>query len=84
MRHTYNKRLISILLLLQLFVVCLPTLAVAQPDESLWLTLNEQEKHYLNQHPIIKVQSEADFPPFNYVVNNKPTGYSIDLIERIG
>ena len=84
MHHTYNKRLISILLLLQLFVVCLPTLVVAQPDDSLWLTLNEQEKHYLNQHPIIKVQSEAGFPPFNYVVNNKPTGYSIDLIERIG
>jgi ABC-type amino acid transport substrate-binding protein/nitrogen-specific signal transduction histidine kinase len=72
------------LLLLQLFVICIPSLATAKPDKSLWLSLDEQEKKYLNQHPIISVQGEDNFPPFNYVVNGKPAGYSIDLIERIG
>ncbi len=83
MHITDNKRLMLILLLLLLFVVCIPTLAVAKPEQPLQLQLNKQEKDYLKQHRVIRVQGEANFPPFNYVVNGKPTGYSIDLIERI-
>ena len=50
-------------------------------DTSLHLT--QPELYYLRQHPIIKVQNELDFPPFNYMVDGKPTGYSIDYINLI-
>tara|TARA_R110000737_G_scaffold34232_2_gene52654 strand:- start:9648 stop:14405 length:4758 start_codon:yes stop_codon:yes gene_type:complete len=45
--------------------------------------LTVEEKKYLSEHPVIKVQNEDDYPPFNYSVNNKPTGYSIDYVERL-
>ncbi|MCJ8271282.1 MAG: transporter substrate-binding domain-containing protein, partial [Psychrosphaera sp.] len=53
-------------------------------DSALWQSLNAQEQEYLKQHPIISVQNESDYPPFNYSVNGKQSGYSIDLISLIG
>ncbi|NQZ10942.1 MAG: transporter substrate-binding domain-containing protein [Algicola sp.] len=53
-------------------------------DAALWQSLNAQEKQYLKQHPVIRVQNERDYPPFNYSINGKESGYSIDLISLIG
>ena len=40
--------------------------------------LNEEEKNYLKSKPVIKIASEMDWPPFDYVEDNKPLGYTID------
>jgi two-component system sensor histidine kinase/response regulator len=52
------------------------------------LGLTEEEKAWLKSHPVIRVSSEPDYAPFDYQIDGKPTGYSIDyvklLFERLG
>lgn len=45
--------------------------------------LTHEEKEFLRKHPIIKVHNELDWPPFNYNVNGKATGYSIDYMNLL-
>jgi len=52
-------------------------------QESLINQLSVSEINYLKQHPILRVQSEADFPPFNYISEGKPVGVSIEYIRAI-
>jgi len=52
-------------------------------DKNLLALLSAEEKKYLQEHPTITVQSEKDYPPFNYQKNGKPLGYSIDYIKII-
>ncbi len=68
-----------------LFVFFLPfAFSICAADLALLHSLNTQEKSYLTQHRVISVQNEQDYPPFNYSVNGKQSGYSIDLISLIG
>ncbi|MCJ8274091.1 MAG: transporter substrate-binding domain-containing protein [Psychrosphaera sp.] len=50
----------------------------------LWQQLTGREKLYLKQHPFISVQSESDYPPFNYRDKNQPLGFSIDYMRLLG
>lgn len=50
-------------------------------NEHLFSLLTPSEKQYLESHPVLKVQSDGNYPPFNYVIDDKPLGYSIDLIN---
>ncbi len=52
-------------------------------DKELLALLTKEELEYLKAHPIITAQSDIDYPPFNYPVAGKPSGYSIDLITKI-
>jgi len=45
--------------------------------------LTVDEKDFLDQINGLTVQSEADFPPFNYRSNEQAVGYSIDYIEKL-
>jgi len=45
--------------------------------------LTFKERKYLNEHTVIKVQNESDYPPFNYIVKGKPSGYSIDYMNML-
>lgn len=45
--------------------------------------LNNKEKAYITNNPVIKVSNEMDWPPFDFVKDNMPAGYSIDLIKLI-
>jgi len=47
------------------------------------MTLNETEKHFLKEHPIIRVHNEMDWPPFNFNVDGQPMGLTIDLMNRM-
>jgi ABC-type amino acid transport substrate-binding protein/nitrogen-specific signal transduction histidine kinase/ABC-type nitrate/sulfonate/bicarbonate transport system substrate-binding protein len=60
-----------------------PLTKLQKIDIELYDLLTAEEKKYLDEHPIIKVQNESDYPPFNYTVNNNPTGYSIDYMETL-
>lgn len=45
--------------------------------------LTDEEKDFLKKHPIIKVNNELDWPPFNYNINGKESGYSIDYMNLL-
>lgn len=45
------------------------------------LNLTAQEQAYLNDTRSLIVASEMDWPPFDYAVDGKPLGDSIELIE---
>lgn len=47
------------------------------------VSLTKSEIDWINKHPVIKVSAEKDFPPFDFMQNNEPSGYSIDLIKLI-
>ena len=47
------------------------------------IILTHKEKEYLKSHPIIKANSEANWPPFNYIENNRPKGFSVDYMKLL-
>lgn len=47
------------------------------------LKLSEKERAWIKTHPQLTVANETDWPPFDYAVNGKPTGYSIDVARLI-
>ncbi len=51
---------------------------------NLTIALTAEEKEYLKNNPIIKVQNMSSFPPFNFIENKKAVGYSIDYLQLMG
>lgn len=47
------------------------------------LGLTNEEKAYIQEHPVLTVQNEEDFAPINFNVLGTPMGYSIDYINLI-
>ena len=47
------------------------------------LTLSAKEQAWIKAHPQLTVANETDWPPFDYVENGQPAGYSIDIIRLI-
>ncbi len=48
-----------------------------------YVQLTAKEKEFIKNNPIIKVHNESNWPPYNYVKNGKPKGYSIDFMNLI-
>jgi ABC-type amino acid transport substrate-binding protein len=47
------------------------------------IKLTPKEIQFLKDKPSIKVSNELDWAPFDFAVNDKPMGYSIDLLNLI-
>ncbi len=47
------------------------------------VTLTQEERAFLRSKPIIRVSNEMDFPPFDFVANDRPAGYNIDLLNKL-
>ena len=47
------------------------------------LDLTQEEKAFLEQHPVIKVSNEPNWPPFDYNENGQAKGYSIDYLKLL-
>lgn len=47
------------------------------------LNLNQEELAWIKEHPVIRVHNESDWVPFNYNVDGKPTGFSIDYMNLL-
>ena len=47
-----------------------------------------EERAFLSQHPVIRVQNELGWAPYNFNDNGRPRGFSIDymnlLAEKLG
>jgi len=52
------------------------------------IQLSKIQTQYINEHPIIKVHNEQNWPPYNFNENGKAKGFSIDymnlLAKKIG
>jgi len=52
------------------------------------VVLSDKEMAFLDAHPVIRVANEPDYVPFDFRIDGKPAGYSIDyvklLAERLG
>ena len=84
-----NKNFLKKPLLLALWVLIVispGTSAISAPAPQLKLTASERA--WLAKHPMIRVHSEKQWPPFNFFANGKPSGFSIDymnlLAKRLG
>jgi len=47
------------------------------------ILLTETEKQWIKDNPVITVGNELDWPPFDFVVDGKPAGFSIDLMRLV-
>ncbi|TIH12395.1 response regulator [Marinifilum sp. JC120] len=47
------------------------------------LRLTCEEQDFLDEHPVIRVHNEMDWPPFNYNVDGKAQGLTIDIMNRL-
>ena len=47
------------------------------------IKLTEEERQFIKNHPIIRISNEMDWPPFDFVEDNKPAGFSIGLAKLI-
>jgi len=47
------------------------------------IELTPQEKQYIKDHPVIKVNTAASWHPFNYIENGEVSGYNNDLIRLV-
>ncbi|MBF0289348.1 MAG: transporter substrate-binding domain-containing protein [SAR324 cluster bacterium] len=65
----------------KLFAHWMP-LGVTQFQNTLKFTLEEQA--WIKTHPVVRVANEDDWPPFDFSVNGKAQGISIDYIKLIG
>lgn len=47
------------------------------------VALTPQEREFVKRMPVIRVQNEANFEPYNFHENGQPRGHSIDLIRLL-
>jgi PAS domain S-box-containing protein len=47
------------------------------------IALSDKERSWINEHPVLRVANELDWPPFDFAEDGQPKGYSIDLIKLI-
>ncbi|MGL1890546.1 MAG: transporter substrate-binding domain-containing protein [Spirochaetaceae bacterium] len=47
------------------------------------IQLTPQERQFLKDHNVVKVSNEMDWPPFDFVRDGVPTGYSIEYVELL-
>jgi len=52
-------------------------------NKKIVVNLSQSEKAYLINNPILRTQNDGNYPPFNYLIDGKPSGYSIDLINSM-
>ena len=75
----------SLMILCHIFAViimlCMSSFFVLANGAEVNLTI--QEKQYIQQNPSIKVNTEENWPPFNFIENGEASGYNNDLIRLV-
>ena len=47
------------------------------------VTLTQEEKQWIQKHPIMSVSNEPDFPPFDFMKEGKAIGLGVDYINLV-
>ncbi len=45
--------------------------------------LTAEERSWLQEHPVLRVSNQMDWPPFDFVRNGLPAGYDVDYLNLI-
>ena len=53
------------------------------PTKKIEIKLSKEERNFLKKHPIITAHNEVDYPPYNFIENGKPKGFSIDYLNLL-
>ena len=61
-----------------LFSFCVSLMADHQE-----IHLTAEEQKWLKNHPVLRVSNEMDWPPYDFVVNGKPQGYSVGYLQLL-
>lgn len=56
---------------------------IADPTAVRKIALSDEERAFLQTHPVIRVSNEMDYPPFDFAVGGEAQGYSIDMLKLI-
>lgn len=71
----YQRGFVTIFFMLLLILVV--------PLQAAMLNLTDEEKQWIRENPVITVSNEFYWPPFNFVQDEKPSGFSIDVMNLI-
>jgi len=52
-------------------------------NKSQSLELTKEEQEFIEAHPVIRISNEKDWVPFDYMQNNEPVGFSVDLAKLV-
>ena len=52
-------------------------------DKGTKISLSDEERKYLEKNPVLKVHSMDSFPPFNFRINEQPTGFVVDYLQLV-
>jgi signal transduction histidine kinase/response regulator RpfG family c-di-GMP phosphodiesterase len=64
--------------LLILFSLCI---SLTAGHQEVHLTIEEQR--WLQDHQVLRVSNEMDWPPYDFMVNGKPQGYSVGYLQLL-
>jgi diguanylate cyclase (GGDEF)-like protein len=78
-----SKYILFLCLCLCLFCVQICLISDTQAADTLTIALTEQEAAFIREHPVIRVSSEMDWPPFDFAVGDQPFGLSIDVMTLL-
>ena len=62
-----------------LFFLTIPNEVYFAQDND--ISFSEEEQNWISNQKVLRVANELDWPPFDFAEDNKPKGYSIDLIK---
>ena len=95
-RYSYITPVFLLGWLIAASIVLLPPVSanerVTYPDKSAGnfdsaarsIDLTPEERAFLENHPVIRVGNEDDWPPFDFSEHGRPRGYAIDYLELLG
>jgi polar amino acid transport system substrate-binding protein len=61
----------------------IPGLSASATADADGLKLSTAEQSWIKEYPVIRVHNEMNWPPFNFNVDGKPTGFSIDYMNLV-
>ncbi len=65
------------------FFIFFLTFLSASPSKQSGIHLTQEERDFLKAHPVITAHNEADYPPYNFIKDGKPQGFSIDYLNLL-
>jgi polar amino acid transport system substrate-binding protein len=74
---------LSCFLFLALLYSTYPSAAYPAAEGPQGLGLTPEEQAFLAAHPTLKAHNERNWPPFNFVVAGRPSGFSIDYMNLL-
>lgn len=72
----------NLIVLLSLFMGCFICQSTSYSQNQI-IELTDDEKEWISLNPIIKSVNDMSYPPFDFVIDGKPAGFSIDYLNLI-